>query len=273
MTKKDDATRRIELSVRVDAPPEEVWKALTEADEIRRWFAPEARVEPGEGGTLWLSWGEGMEGAARIRVWDPPRRLVTSPVAPGKPEREAMSEEYTLQAADGGTTILRLVQSGFGPGADFDDEYDATTNGWRTFFRMLQHGVGRHRGQPSRNLTVCRPVKTTRDEAWAIVKGPKGLGAEGRVEDLRVGFRYHLGAGTGDVLEGEVWHLEPSGYLTLTVDGLNDSLLSVFCERCQGAGLVSYVWILNGPAVNQAEDIGRRWTAWLDSLFPAGPSS
>ena len=46
------ATGRIELH----ASPEAVWKALTDAAELVRWFPLEARVEPGEGGSIFMSW-------------------------------------------------------------------------------------------------------------------------------------------------------------------------------------------------------------------------
>ena len=36
----------------VTAPASEVWKALTNADELRRWFPLEARVMPGVGGKV-----------------------------------------------------------------------------------------------------------------------------------------------------------------------------------------------------------------------------
>lgn len=33
-----------------------VWRALTEAEELTRWFPLQARVTPGEGGEIWMSW-------------------------------------------------------------------------------------------------------------------------------------------------------------------------------------------------------------------------
>ena len=56
----NEQTRSIEKAVTIDAAPDAVWKALTDAEEITRWFAPDARVTPGQGGKVWLSWGEGM---------------------------------------------------------------------------------------------------------------------------------------------------------------------------------------------------------------------
>ena len=50
----------------VHASLDAVWRALTEADELRRWFPVDARVSPGVGGSIWLSWGDGAEGEAPI---------------------------------------------------------------------------------------------------------------------------------------------------------------------------------------------------------------
>jgi uncharacterized protein YndB with AHSA1/START domain len=37
-----DVTREIEL----DAPPEEVWEALTDADQLAEWFANDVELDP-----------------------------------------------------------------------------------------------------------------------------------------------------------------------------------------------------------------------------------
>src|SRR5262245_54840243 len=80
----------IDLTVEVAAPREMVWKALTDPSEITRWFAPIASAEPGAGGFIEISWGEGMTGRNTIDTWDPPGRLVLTNAEAG------MREEYTL---------------------------------------------------------------------------------------------------------------------------------------------------------------------------------
>ncbi len=57
-------SRAIKKEVLIDVAPDVVWRALTEADELSRWFPVEARVAPGAGGSIWLSWGGGAEGNA-----------------------------------------------------------------------------------------------------------------------------------------------------------------------------------------------------------------
>jgi uncharacterized protein YndB with AHSA1/START domain len=51
--------RRLEKEIEIAVPIEEVWKALTDANELARWFPLEARVTPGLGGNIFVSWGPG----------------------------------------------------------------------------------------------------------------------------------------------------------------------------------------------------------------------
>jgi len=46
-TKKE---RKLEREVMLEAPVDEVWKALTDAKELKKWFALDARVTRGAGG-------------------------------------------------------------------------------------------------------------------------------------------------------------------------------------------------------------------------------
>ena len=93
---KEKATRAVEMEVEIAAAPDMVWKAISEGDEIRRWFAPEARVTPGVGGVIWLSWGGGVEGEGAIDIWEPGRRLrwIEAQVLTGDLGGTAKTEEF-----------------------------------------------------------------------------------------------------------------------------------------------------------------------------------
>ena len=60
-----------ESIIEIKATPEQVFRAITEAPEIAKWFAPIARVDPRVGGEYFFSWGPGMEGSTTITAWDP----------------------------------------------------------------------------------------------------------------------------------------------------------------------------------------------------------
>ena len=154
-------SRQIVKETTIAATPDEVWQALTDAQELTRWFPVEARVVPGVGGSIWLSWGEGAGGEAPITVWEPARRLEwTETRGPVK-----LAVDFHITAGDGGT-VVRLVQSGFGDGPEWDDEFHMTTGGWAYFMAHLKWYLERHRGVERDLIGLREQVAFTRDEAF-----------------------------------------------------------------------------------------------------------
>lgn len=134
-------SREVVKEAFIAATPDDVWQALTDARELTRWFPVEARVEPGLGGSIWLSWGEGAGGEAPITAWEPGRRLQwTETRGPIK-----VAVDFHLEAGNGGT-VVRVVQSGFGDGSEWDDEFHMVTGGWAYFIAHLKWYLERHRG-------------------------------------------------------------------------------------------------------------------------------
>ena len=145
-------SRSVVKEVFVAATPDQVWQALTDARELARWFPVEARVEPGVGGSIWISWGEGAGGEAPITAWEPGRRLEWTEQR--GPVKIAVDFQLTAQA---GGTLVRLVQSGFGDGPEWDDEFHMVQGGWAYFMAHLQWYLERHHGVP-RDLIGRRDV-------------------------------------------------------------------------------------------------------------------
>ena len=154
----DEKARAFEMTIDLDASTKDVWDAVTQAQELVRWFPLAAQVEPGVGGSMTWSWGDGWNGTVRIDAWDPPRfiRLVDEQARPydvdGKPLQDGKTEpatvvlEMTIDAGKGGTR-LRLVHSGFGHGAAWDDEIEGISAGWQFELRSLRHYLRHHRGR------------------------------------------------------------------------------------------------------------------------------
>jgi uncharacterized protein YndB with AHSA1/START domain len=171
MTDEHDApeaeTRSIELEQEVAAPPDEVWEVLTTGEGLKSWFPLDARVTPGVGGSVWLSWGPGMEGQAPIHVWEPSKRFGWTEShgedAAGRPI--VVTVDFHVEGR-AGTTVVRLVQSGIGASSDWDAMYDSLKDGWTYFLFNLAYYLLKHRGA-SRKM-VWRRVATdlARDVAW-----------------------------------------------------------------------------------------------------------
>ena len=181
-----DQQRAFEMALDIAATPDEVWRALTQAEELVRWFPMEARVTPGVGGTMLWNWGEGQDWESRIDVWEPGRRLrlVQDDARPydtqGRPLPAGLSEpariamEFTLETHRG-KTRLRLVHSGFGEGAAWDAEIEGISEGWQAELRSLRHYLERHRGQDRYPGRAMLSTSMPREAAWDRLLGPDGF--------------------------------------------------------------------------------------------------
>jgi len=173
--KKDAAARRFEVSLDIDAPADAVWSALTQASELTRWFPLEASVTPGEGGSMHWAWGDRWSWGSRITAWEPNRHLRLVETRQGfdadgkqlqRPDANRdLVMDITLET-HGGSTRVRLVHSGFGHGADWDDELDGISSGWQYELRSLKHYLEGHRGRDRVAAWVHTSTELPLDAAW-----------------------------------------------------------------------------------------------------------
>ena len=250
-------TRSLEFSVTIEATPEEIWRAITEGDSITRWFAPEARVTPGLGGSVFLSWGPGMEGQAPITAWEPGRRFAWTERAETDSPRVV---EFMIEAADGGITVLRLVQSGFGMDASCDGEYDSTSGGWQSYLALLRRDLEAHRYQSGKH--VCR-LRMVNGEREALMESLLAA-----IRFQREGDLYSAQIADGNEIEGRVLFERVPGYLTLALDGAISGALALFAENCGGRMMLTASWYLKGEAAKQAGAIGAGWDDLLNATYP-----
>jgi uncharacterized protein YndB with AHSA1/START domain len=171
-------TRAIDLDVEVPGTPEEVWEAVASGPGITAWFVP-AKVDGRVGGTVELDFGPlyGSE-TARITAWDPLRRFVAETAHEGRP---TFATEWLVEARDGGTCVVRLIQSGFGSGAEWDAEYDATEAGWKLFLFNLRLYLTHFPGQRCASVLVNGHAAGPVDRAFGELAGALGLPAGARV--------------------------------------------------------------------------------------------
>jgi uncharacterized protein YndB with AHSA1/START domain len=90
-----EVTREIVFPV----PPDEVWKALTDPDQLEEWFANDVELDPREGGKGVFRWGDGEEKHATVVEAAPGERLVLDWDDEGE-------VEFTLEEVEDGTRLL-----------------------------------------------------------------------------------------------------------------------------------------------------------------------
>ena len=99
--------------------------------------------------------------------------------------RPVFATEWLVEARDGGTCVVRLINSGFGSGAEWDAEYDATQSGWRLFLYNLRLYLTHFPGQACSSVLVNVGATGPADRAFADLAGGLGLPA-GPGENERV---------------------------------------------------------------------------------------
>jgi uncharacterized protein YndB with AHSA1/START domain len=135
--------RLVERTLHVDAPPGLLYELLTDAEQLVRWMAATAEVDPRPGGTIRWTHANGDSCSGRFVELVPARRIVFTygweradvGVPPG-----STTVEISLRPAGAGTE-LRLVHRGLaGPMAD------AHAGGWDNYLRRL--AATAERGHP-----------------------------------------------------------------------------------------------------------------------------
>ncbi len=81
------------------APPDEVWEALTEAEQLEEWFANDVELDPRPGGAGIFRWDDGEERHATVLVAEPGERLMLDWDEEGE-------VEFILEAVEEGTRLL-----------------------------------------------------------------------------------------------------------------------------------------------------------------------
>lgn len=117
MTESTETALTVERTLELDAPPAGVWRALTQPEELARWFpdrVDQSEFGPGaEGRFFWESHGAF---AFRVEAAEPPKRLVWRWARDaGTPLDEGVTTrvEWVLEPRANGGTTLRLCESGF----------------------------------------------------------------------------------------------------------------------------------------------------------------
>jgi uncharacterized protein YndB with AHSA1/START domain len=261
---KDRHTRALSSEITLDASPEAVWKAITDPEELVRWFPFEAEAVPGPGGHLTYHWGT-LRFVNRIEVWEPGRRLRMTWGEAGGPSRLAV--DWYLEGRAGGTT-LRLVHSGFAHDAPWDGEYDGIRRGWMFELASLRLYLHEHSGRDRRVFWIQRPFSGPAAEAWARLTGPDGIVTDGAPGDLGAGDRYALTLCGRDRLEGRVLVNAPPFEFGGTVASHGNGLMRFGHEDC-GQGPVAHLWLSTWRS-SQADidSIEMRWRTEMTRLFP-----
>ena len=160
MTNPDQPDRvehRMERTLEVAATPEQVWGAIATADGIATWMVP-TQLDPQIGGEVSFDHGEFRSTGvvtdytpnvrfayeepwpmaaqvedlpADMAEWFNTIGVSLSEVYRDLPSLTPVATEFLIEAASGGSCVIRVVTSAYGSGADWENEFFAEMiDGW-----------------------------------------------------------------------------------------------------------------------------------------------
>ncbi|MGB7448638.1 MAG: SRPBCC domain-containing protein [Ornithinimicrobium sp.] len=255
-----DVPQSIELEIEVSGTPEEVWRAIATGPGITSWYVPH-EVEEREGGTATASFGPGpeMQVPGRVAAWEPPRRVVFD----GGEGVGGLAFEWLVEAREGGTCVVRLVNSGFGEGQPWDDQYDDMVKGWQTFLLNLRLHLDHFAG---RSATSSLPMATwplEPDKAWHALTSALSMPQRPALDD-----RLELNPGGSGHLAGRLVDVAPRRVaLLLDVPAPGTAFVTA---QGHGATCTLSVWAyLYGEDRDRlAAEVTGAWQGWLNTGTP-----
>jgi uncharacterized protein YndB with AHSA1/START domain len=213
----------------IQCQPETLWHALTEPAGVESWFAPDVRVSPGNGGSIWVSWGPGMEGESRITAWEPQQRFAYSMDQGGM---EPNTTEFAIQPEDG-VCRLSVTQSGLAS----EEQLNAVTAPWGLFLHLLKHGCERPHSS-AQNVTIFRYYEGPAHHIWTA---------------LQTSPAYRQMAANGTVV-----FQSGSGFLGIEMPERH--ITGIFCENAGKRTALTVMSILYDPPLGMVDGVRTAWT-------------
>ena len=252
-------TRTIDLSVEVPGSPEEVWAAIATGPGISSWFIPH-QVEERVGGSVAMDFGGFGQETGRVTAWEPPARVVFEALE-GK-DGHRLAYEWLVEGREGGTCVVRLVNSGFGTGEEWDADYDGMSVGWRLFLENLRLYLTHFPGRRGRSVTPVAMVPGPNAAAWEALCEALGV-----APDLGPGDRFDTSGDGVPPLSGVIdgaGREEAISQYRMVLDGPALGTAFVAAEG-KGEQVMLSVW----RYLYDDAPLDDPWTAWLAERFPA----
>jgi uncharacterized protein YndB with AHSA1/START domain len=132
--------------VKIGAPPERVYAALTTPEGVRGWWTRDADLDGAAGGTGTFRFHGGSDvTTVAVRELEPPLHVMWKTLSSFRPEWEGTTIVFDLRV-DASGTVLSFAHRGF---ETADERYAMTTTGWGVYLASLRHYLETGTGSPA----------------------------------------------------------------------------------------------------------------------------
>ncbi|MGW5050288.1 SRPBCC family protein [Actinokineospora sp. NPDC004072] len=120
------------VEMTVPASVEDVWEAISTGPGVQSWFLGRTEIEDG---AVRMFMGE-YNPVSAVTAAEPGKRFAHRTA--DAPDGRFIAYEYLIEGRDRASTVLRVVTSGFIPGDDWAEEYEAMRQGGALYAASLR---------------------------------------------------------------------------------------------------------------------------------------
>ena len=128
---RSESEKMLRVEITVPASRADVWKAFSTSEGLSTWLAPNSNVELEPGGEWMVHFPGGSTGGGNIVSFVPGKEIVIKALAPDQfPTVRAQRTTARFELEDHGKgTLVRLTQTGWQDGDEWDRAYEYLTAG------------------------------------------------------------------------------------------------------------------------------------------------
>jgi uncharacterized protein YndB with AHSA1/START domain len=205
MTTRKHEGRTIRHEITIDASPDDVWDAWAKHDRIDHWFVDRQTGDMDRDAIVkWAFDTFGIE--MPVHVFEARRGEYLA--FGGGPDASPRALQEIVLRQEGGSTVLRLANSGFLEGDAWDEEYRGVDSGWRMALATLKFWLEHHGNEPRTHVVITRPAAFEYEALMRLFATSEGLtqwlATRAEPIELREGAAVKLDWIGGGRLTGEV---------------------------------------------------------------------
>ena len=165
--------RILRAEIRTTATPQQAYEAWADPGKIADWFPDRAEGKAEPGATItWIFDKFNYRIPYEVLIAQPAERFAIRWNPP--PGMNAGILDVTI-SKEGGETVIRLVNSGFREGAEWDEEFEGTDSGWRMALALLKHYLENYFGVSRASFLVMRPAEFSFEQLLPLHRTEAGL--------------------------------------------------------------------------------------------------
>ncbi|GID27987.1 SRPBCC family protein [Paractinoplanes brasiliensis] len=228
----------VHLEATVPADPEQVWDAITTSTGVSSWYIGRTEIT---GSTVRTAFGPAQFPPSTVTADDRPHHFTHRTET--APDGRFQAFEFLIEGNDHSATVLRAATSGFLPGDDWADEFEAMGHGLTLFHATLVAYLTHFTGRTGTPVTAFGPPIHNWPSAWEKLHHTLGLSRNPEPGDTT-----HDG--------GDVYHVNPHTLGLRTPEGLFR-----YIRGFHGSMVAAHV------VFPPADPAPARWETFLHTLY------